>query len=158
MKTTRARRVRRAVWSVGSAAAVAATVLVAGASGAVASPASGSANPVERIDGGLVRGADDAGVRSFLGLPYAAPPMGNLRWRAPQPAAAWSGVRDATRFGPSCPQSTMGNPFLPPGPISEDCLYLNVYTPAPHGSGEGGRPVLVWIHGGGLTQDAGRDY
>src|SRR6478752_9940512 len=121
MKTTRARRVRRAVWSVGSAAAVAATVLVAGASGAVASPASGSANPVERIDGSLVRGADAAGVRSFLGLPYAAPPTGNLRWRAPQPAS-WSGVRDATQFGPGCPQATMGNPFLPPGKISEDCL------------------------------------
>ena len=82
-----------------------------------------------RIDDGLIRGADVAGVYSFLGLPYAAPPTGNLRWRPPQPASSWSGVRDATQFGPSCPQAQMGNPFLPPGTISEDCLYLNVYTP-----------------------------
>src|SRR5919204_260203 len=104
MKTTRARRVRRAVWYAGAAFGVAATVLVAGASGAVASPASGSANPVVRIDGGLIRGVGAAAVYSFKGLPYAAPPTGNLRWRAPQPAAAWSGVRDATQFGASCPQ------------------------------------------------------
>jgi para-nitrobenzyl esterase len=141
---------------VASAVSVAATVLAAGAGGAVASPTSSAANPIMRIDGGLVRGADAAGVRSFLGLPYAAPPTGNLRWRPPQPAAAWSGVRDATKFGPSCPQATMGNPFLPPGPISEDCLYLNVYTPAARPGAN--RPVLVWIHGGGLVQDGARNY
>src|ERR1700730_1838837 len=129
MTTTRARRVRRAALSVVSAVSVAAAVLAASAGGAVASPASGGANPVVRIDSGLIRGASAAGVNSFLGLPYAAPPTGKLRWRPPQPATAWSGVRDATTFGASCPQSTMGNPFLPPGPISEDCLYLNVYTP-----------------------------
>ena len=63
-------------------------------------------------------------------------------------------------FGPSCPQVQVlaKNPFLPPGTISEDCLYLNVYTPAVSSNDQGGRPVLVWIHGGGLTQDAGRDY
>ena len=94
-------------------------------------------------------------MNSFLGLPYAAPPTGNLRWRPPQPAAAWSGVRDATTFGPSCPQAP--SPFAPPGQFSEDCLYLNVYTPAARSS-FGGRPVLVWIHGGGLVQDGARDY
>src|SRR5690348_1421267 len=156
MTTTRARRVRRAALSAVSAVSVAAAVLGASAGGAVASSASGSTDPIVRIDGGLVRGADAAGVNSFLGLPYAAPPTGNLRWRPPQPAAAWTGVRDATTFGPSCPQAA--SPFAPPGPFSEDCLYLNVYAPAGHGSGAGGRPVLVWIHGGGLTQDAGRDY
>ena len=96
------------------------------------------------------------GGYAFLGLPYAAPPTGNLRWRPPAPPAGWRGVRDATQFAPSCPQPA--SPFLPPGPFSEDCLYLNVYTPALHNSDEGGRPVLVWIHGGGLTQDAARNY
>ena len=158
MKTTRARRVRRAVWSAGSAAGLVATVLVAGASGAIAAPASGSANPVVRTAGGLVSGADVAGVDSFLGLPYAAPPVGNLRWRPPGPRRPGRGVRDATQFGPSCPQALTGNPLLPPGTISEDCLYLNVYAPPVGSNDQGGRPVLVWIHGGGLVQDGARDY
>ena len=158
MKTTRVRRLRRAVLVAVPAVGVAAAVLAASAGGAVASPASAGANPVVRIDGGLVRGAGAAGVDSFLGLAYAAPPTAKLRWRPPQPAAAWPGVRDATQFGPSCPQATARNPFLPPGPVSENCLYLNVYTPASHNSSGGGRPVLVWIHGGGLVQDGGRNY
>jgi para-nitrobenzyl esterase len=146
------------VWSAGSAAGLAATVLVAGASGAIATPASGSANPVVRTAGGLVSGTDVAGVDSFLGLPYAAPPVGNLRWRPPAPPGEWHGVRNATQFGPSCPQALTGNPLLPPGPISEDCLYLNVYAPPVGSNDQGGRPVLVWIHGGGLVQDGARDY
>jgi para-nitrobenzyl esterase len=158
MKTTHPRRVRRIALFAVSAVSAAAAALGANASSAVASPTSGGANPIVRIDDGLVRGADVAGVNTFLGLPYAAPPTGNLRWRAPQPAAAWSGVRDATQFGPSCPQPTANNPYLPPGPISEDCLYLNVYTPTLRDRSSGGRPVLVWIHGGGLTLDGARNY
>jgi para-nitrobenzyl esterase len=155
MKTTRARRLRRAALFAASAVSVAATLLTAGTGGAVAS-ASGGANPIVRIGDGLVRGAGVAGVYSFLGLPYAAPPTGNLRWRPPQPAPSWSGVRDATQFGASCPQAQARNPFLPPGTISEDCLYLNVYTPTPRSGRD--RPVLVWIHGGGLVQDGARNY
>src|ERR1700729_3822850 len=158
MKATRSRRLRRAALFAASAVGVAATVLGAGAGGALASSGSGSASPIVRSAGGLVRGASVAGVSSFLGLPYAAPPTGNLRWRPPQPAPSWSGVRDATQFGPSCPQALTGNPFLPPGPISEDCLYLNVYTPTLHDHSGGGRPVLVWIHGGGLVQGGARNY
>ena len=160
MKPTYARRLRRVALFAVSALGAAATLLTAGAGGAAASPVAGGASPVVRIDDGLVRGASAAGLDSFLGLPYAAPPTGNLRWRPPQPAAAWSGVRDATQFGPSCPQVQVQkeNPFLPPGPISEDCLYLNVYAPPVSSNDQGGRPVLVWIHGGGLVQDGARNY
>ena len=158
MKTTRMRRLRRAALLAVSAVSAAATVLTVGIGGAVASPASAGANPIVRIDDGLVRGTTAGTVDEFLGIPYAAPPTGNLRWRPPARPASWEGVRDATQFGPSCPQLTAKNPYLPPGSISEDCLYLNVYAPTSRSSNEGGRPVLVWIHGGGLTVDGARNY
>jgi para-nitrobenzyl esterase len=135
------------------------TLTAAGATAASAgtsAPAgAASPGPVAATSDGAVRGTTAGGVSEFLGIPYAAPPVGNLRWRPPAPAAPWRGVRDATSFGASCPQATANNPFLPPGPISEDCLFLNVYAPVQHASG---RPVLVWIHGGGLVVDGARNY
>jgi para-nitrobenzyl esterase len=92
---------------------------------------------------------------SSAGCPTPLPPTGSLRWRPPRLPAGWRGVRDATGFSPSCPQPP--NPALT-GPTSEDCLYLNVYTPTVRSSDEGGLPVLVWIHGGRFTFGAGRDY
>jgi para-nitrobenzyl esterase len=147
-----------------TACAIALTALAVVTSGASAggdrrsvSVADGSRVPIVSIDNGRIRGTalPDGGF-AFRGLRYAAAPIGELRWRAPQRPARWNGIRDAAEYAPSCPQPP--SPFLPPGAISEDCLYLNVTTPAVRTKAGQGRPVLVWIHGGGLTQDAGRSY
>jgi para-nitrobenzyl esterase len=102
-----------------------------------------------KTDSGPVSGVAEAGVESFKGIPFAAPPVGALRWRAPQPAKPWGGVRVADAFGPSCMQSRRQDAFAPRR-ISEDCLTLNVWRPA----GAKRLPVLVWIYGGGLTSGA----
>ena len=101
-----------------------------------------------RIAAGQLRSLprDDNGVLAFKGIPYAAPPIGPLRWRPPQPPAPWHGVRDASRFGAAC-LSSLENDHRP-GPRSEDCLYLNVWTAAR--AADEKRPVMVWIHGGGF--------
>ena len=158
MNTTHSRRASLAAAC--SAALAALTLTATGATAATVGAATAHAGsggaPIVRTDDGFVRGTAAGAVDEFLGIPSAAPPTGNLRWRPPAPPTAWDGVRDATQFGASCPQPA--SPFAPPGPFSEDCLFLNVYTP-PQGSGnEGSWPVIVWIHGGGLTEDAGRDY
>ena len=105
---------------------------------------------------GKVRGKtiNDGKVKAFLGLPYAAPPVGDLRWKAPAPPATWKDVRDATQFAHRCAQWQIWSDylFLDPGP-SEDCLYLNVYAPA-DAKATSKLPVMVWIHGGGYTAGA----
>ncbi|MFC4010378.1 carboxylesterase/lipase family protein [Nonomuraea purpurea] len=120
---------------------------------ASATSASGD-RPTARTDTGWVRGARAERVDSFLALPYAAPPVGDLRWRAPRPAPAWQGVREAATWGNRCPAAAGSN-----GPRSEaeDCLYLNVFRPA--GTKAGDRlPVLFWIHGGGLQNGSGNQH
>ena len=112
-------------------------------------------NPLAFTFGGPVRGTETAaGIREFLGIPYAAAPVGALRWRPPVPHAPWFQTLDATHFGNHCPQ-----PASPFGIASgtEDCLFLNVYT---QDSGEvrGLRPVMVWIHGGALVTGESNDY
>ena len=104
-----------------------------------------------KVAQGQLRGATAGAVTSFKNIPFAAPPVGDLRWRPPQPAAAWTGVRDATALGPMCMQMRQVTPDVKQ---SEDCLQLNVWTPA--GFKPGARiPVMVFIHGGSFTGGSG---
>jgi len=109
-----------------------------------------AAPSVVRTDAGAVRGTASGGVTSYLGIPFAAPPLGELRWRPPQPHAAWAGQRPATDFAPACLQTGVSMPGETPPRTSEDCLYLNVWAPAASSHA----PVMVWIHGGGYANGA----
>ncbi len=104
---------------------------------------------------GKLAGVRNGEILSFRGVPFAKPPVGVLRWRMAEPCAPWPGVRDASRFGPACPQAVSQIETFTGGMMgeqSEDCLYLNIWTPALDGAK---RPVMVWIHGGAFVIGAG---
>ena len=115
-------------------------------------------NDPVRTANGLVSGIPgrDPSVHVYKGIPYAAPPVGPLRWKAPKPAAAWDGVHKADAFSAICVQTPYPKNsiyYSEPEPVSEDCLYLNVWTAAKSATER--RPVMVWIHGGALTRGSG---
>ncbi len=150
--TTHRRRGRRGLVPV---ALLSAAVLIAGCSrGDVTgqTPATAMRDGVVHLSMGLVRGEVAVDYRLFQGIPYAAAPVGPLRWQPPQPPAPWPGMRDASKPGPQCMQESRGRKST-----SEDCLSLNVWTP-PVTAGAGKHPVMVWIHGGGFVNGSGDIY
>ncbi len=131
---------------------------VANGKGKASKGAPAALNNQVKVEGGTIAGTavgEKQDVRVYKGIPFAAPPTGNLRWKAPQPVVPWSGVRDATQFSPACPQpdtlSRLTGRKL--GPTSEDCLCLNVWTPAKAANEK--LPVMVWIHGGSYIAGEG---
>lgn len=137
------------------AAAAAVVVLALSTATGAAAAAAEDAPLTVRVDTGLLHGDANATTRHFLGVPYAKPPVGALRWVAPQPATPWSGVREATKAGSHCPQTAAGPGQ--PASADEDCLFVNVTTPRRMAPGAK-LPVMVWWHGGGYTSGAGDGY
>ncbi|MEV7561170.1 carboxylesterase family protein [Streptomyces sp. NPDC089795] len=139
--------------------ALALVALLASVPPATASPPSspaGSPRPVVTVAQGALRGRSHDGAQEFLGVPYAAPPVGDARLRAPAPPPRWTGVREATRQSPACLQFS---PFglSDPAAVGEDCLYLDVYRPRT--ARPGARlPVIVWMHGGAYSQGTGTQF
>lgn len=117
-----------------------------------------TANTVVHASRGALEGFRARGIIEFLGIPYAAPPVGDLRWRPPVEDAGWQGIRKATAFGPTCAQITTLGVFAGPPNNNEDCLYLNVFTPDTARQGKEKLPVIVWIPGGGLVDGESNDY
>lgn len=131
---------------------VAASAFACAATLAFAAPAllAQAPKPV-RTQAGLVQGSVQDGITVYKGIPFGAPPVGDLRWQAPQPPAPWKGVKETNKFAPACMQTPIVMPALgiESVPVSEDCLYLNVWTPAK--SAKDKLAVMVWIYGGGFT-------
>jgi para-nitrobenzyl esterase len=151
MRESSTRKPRRGlVWLLAAAGTVSALTLVLASRSAPTAFAQPTRDPlVVMVDGGSVGGVTGGGVISWKGIPYAAPPIGDLRWRGPQPVEAWAGVKEANRFGPACLQTDNV-------PKSEDCLTLNIWRPTkdlpkPF-------PVMVWIHGGAMVHGGAPVY
>ena len=104
-------------------------------------------SPKTRTDSGAISGVREGGLSVYKGVPFAAPPISELRWRPPAPVASWTGTRKADAFAPACMQAGASMPGETPPTVSEDCLYLNIWTPS--NSARGHLPVIVWIYGGG---------
>jgi para-nitrobenzyl esterase len=158
METTKRSRGRLAAIQAGAlltSLAIAATGVTAADASTEAAHHAPITNPVVHVDGGPIRGTVVSGSYVFKGIPYAAAPTGEFRWRPPAPVTPWQGVRDATQFGLSCPQVPSS---FSTGPYDENCLFLNVYARSLRGHEGDGLPVLVWIHGGGYTQGDGRGF
>ncbi len=141
-------------WNVRYAAAILGLLLASAAQPPIAAAEPGA--PSVRTAEGPVQGFVHNGMSTFLGIPYAAPPTGAQRWQPPQPATAWTGTLSATKFANTCPQITELGVFAGPVSLTEDCLYLNVFTPSTASAKK--LPVLLWIHGGGLFDGESNDY
>lgn len=147
-------QISRAQFLIRSAAALLMSVGTILPFSATAADAAPEANVV-RVETGALRGANNIDVISFKNIPYAAPPVGDRRWRAPAPAAAWTDVRDASQYGNDCMQNRMGwDKTTSKQPLSEDCLNLNVWAPA-SATPASKLPVMVWVHGGGFVSGSG---
>ncbi|MGH8881493.1 MAG: carboxylesterase/lipase family protein, partial [Stackebrandtia sp.] len=147
-------RRRTFITTAATAAVIATTAAITGISTAQAQEDKAVKHPVVETSNGPVRGVETSTVRTYQGVPYAAPPVGDLRWEPPAPVEPWTDVRDASKPGKPCTQPT-DQPIGVPGG-EEDCLTLNVTTPAKKGHKK--KPVVVWIHGGSFTYGDGASY